>query len=140
MHRQMLVVDCSCHNCQAFTYPVSGHPTYIVTSLGLPQADVLARQPHNVALLVHDARPSRAGADIDADIVVLVDHDLVVRIDRHLPGLLPRRVAEGHVVWMAGHDGRLFDAPLIKVRYVHPCVGRLVRFRLCSCELGTGFV
>lgn len=63
--------------------------THVVTSLRLPKRDVLARQADDIALLVHDACSRGAGTDINADVVVLDDIDLVVRVDRHLAGLLP---------------------------------------------------
>jgi hypothetical protein len=83
-----------------------GNSTHIVASLWLPKANVLARQSDNVSLLVHDACSCRAGADVNADVVVLDDLDLVVGVDGHLAGLLPRRLPVWHV---ALHGGRLCE-------------------------------
>lgn len=79
--------------------------SYIVSSLWLPKTDVLAGQTDNVALLVHDTCSCRACADVDADVVVLDDLDLVVGVDGHLAGLLPRGLPVWHV---ALHGGRLY--------------------------------
>ena len=79
--------------------------THIVACLWLPEANVLACQTDNVTLLVHDACSCRASANVNADVVVLDDLDLVVGVDGHLAGLLPRGLPVWHV---ALHGGRLY--------------------------------
>jgi hypothetical protein len=73
--------------------------TYVVTSLGLPETNVLTGKTNNVTLVVHDTGAGTAGTDIDANVVVLNCVKLVVRVNRHLSRLLSRslpvRLAEG---------------------------------------------
>lgn len=107
MHRQMLVVDCSWKaSAASFTALSLGLESHIVASLGLPQTNVLAGQTDNVALVVHDACSCTSSTDIDPNVVVDLRTELIVRVDRHLSGLLSRRVA----IWKttgARHGGQL---------------------------------
>lgn len=64
--------------------------TYVVPNFGLPHANVLTSDADNVTLDVDDAGTSTAGTDIDADVVLLMNTDLIVRIDGQLPRLLSR--------------------------------------------------
>lgn len=78
--------------------------SYVETGLWLPQANILARQTDNVTSVVHDTCSRTAGTNIDTDVVIELWTELIVRVDGHLSGLLPRRVA----VWKTGglrHDG-----------------------------------
>lgn len=58
--------------------------TYVVTSLGLPKANVFTGKSDNVTLCVHDTGTSRASAYINTNVVIHVRTDLVVWVDRHL--------------------------------------------------------
>jgi hypothetical protein len=73
--------------------------TYVVTSLGLPETNVLTGKTDNVTLVIHDTGAGTAGTDINANVVVLDCVKLVVRVNRHLSRLLSRslpvRLAEG---------------------------------------------
>ena len=69
--------------------------TYVVTSLGLPQTNVLAGKTDNVTLVVHDTSTGTASTDINANVVVLDCVKLVVRVNRHLSGLLSRSLPVG---------------------------------------------
>ena len=82
--------------------------TYIVASLRLPQANVLARESDNVTLCVHDTSTSAASSDIDTDVVIGVRADLIVGINRHLPGLLAGLLPVRLAVWKVLHDGQTF--------------------------------
>lgn len=62
---------------------------YIVASLWLPEANVLACQTDDIALVVHDTCSRTTGSDIDTDIVVLLRAEFIVRVDGHLARLLP---------------------------------------------------
>lgn len=62
----------------------TGWVTYVVASLGLPQANVLRREANNVACLVDDTGASTTSADVDSNIVILL-HDNVVS---HVDGIL----------------------------------------------------
>ena len=83
----------SCHE-------TDGLSTYVVSSLWLPKANVLAGQANNVTLFVHDACSCTAGTDIDTDVVLHLHSELVVWINRHLSrllsALLPVRLAKWH--------------------------------------------
>jgi len=57
--------------------------THIVARLRLPHFDVLGRQRLDLAMVVDDARPRRARADIDANVVFL---GLVNQISRTAEG------------------------------------------------------
>ena len=69
---------------------------YIEARLGLPQPDILTGKTNDVSSVVHDARACAASTDIDADVVVPLRVQLVVRIHGHLPRLLPRGLSVGH--------------------------------------------
>lgn len=55
--------------------------THIVPSLWLPQSDVLRCQPDDVAGFVDDTGSGTACADIDADIVILLDVHFISDVD-----------------------------------------------------------
>ncbi len=78
--------------------------TYIVACLRLPQANVLGREPDDVAVLVDDTCPSTARADVYPNVMVDLDMNFISRIHR----ILPRGSAHAAGgTWPKGQGGHL---------------------------------
>lgn len=76
---------------------------YIVTSLWLPETNVLRCQSHNIALVIHDTGSGAASTHIDTDVVVDLRVELIARVSRQLPRLLALLVLSER----ESHDVRL---------------------------------
>jgi len=120
MHRQMSVVDCSCEIVSLNQYQACECSTYVVASLRLPKANVLAGKTNNVTLVVHNTSTSTTGTNIDTNVVVQLWSQLIVRVNRHLSRLLPRLLAVWLTNWHS-HDSGVFVVKL--------CDERLYEFR-----------
>lgn len=66
--------------------------THIVAGLWLPESNVLRCEAHDVAGFVDDTRSRTACADIDADVVILLDIHFVPDVHGALPA---RRICAG---------------------------------------------
>lgn len=84
--------------------PDVGGGLLVVSRLGLPQTNVLTGQTDNVALVVHDAGSGTTRTDINANVMVLLNVELIVRVDGHLSRLLAVGVAEWHGAILTRHD------------------------------------
>ena len=62
--------------------------TYIVALFWLPQANVFGGKPNDVTFGVNHTSPSAAGADVNADVVVHVHVQFIVRVRTHLTRVL----------------------------------------------------
>ena len=65
-------------------YALKSASTYIVAGLRLPQLDVLRREADNVTMLIDNAGSSTASPNIDANVVIDMRTELVVRIGGEL--------------------------------------------------------
>lgn len=54
--------------------------TYVETSLRLPEANVLRRQSNDIPVAVNDTRTRTPSAHVDANVMVLVDLNLISSI------------------------------------------------------------
>lgn len=77
---------------------------HIIPCLRLPEADVLGGEANDVADLVNDTSPGAPRADIDADIVVLLDVDFIPHVDRVLSNGRPDS-AEWDLCHLGGSRG-----------------------------------
>jgi hypothetical protein len=67
---------------------------YIVSSLWLPEANVLRCQSYNITLIVHDTGSGTTSTHIDTDIVVDLRVEFIARVCRQLSRLLALVLSE----------------------------------------------